>query len=150
MVDIGFINNFKPSENQLATNKIFFALHRVAVHPQNVRFQNVQNVRFTKRQVCKTSGLQNVRFAKRQVYKTSELQNVLLQNVLFQNFMRSICFWHNIHINSITCVSGKSTGSVTAMVAKRSQRQSNDWVFADFHPCLFLEDIFPFSLILSF
>ncbi len=50
------------------------------VHPQNVRFQNVRfqnvrfqnvwNVRFTKRQVCKTSGLQNVRFTKRQVFKT--------------------------------------------------------------------------------
>jgi hypothetical protein len=36
----------------------------------------LQNVRFTKRQVYKTSGLQNVRFTKRQVFKTSGLQNV--------------------------------------------------------------------------
>ncbi len=51
------------------------------VHPQNVRLQNIRfqnsrfqnfwNVRFTKRQVYKTSGLQNVRFTKRQVFKTS-------------------------------------------------------------------------------
>ncbi len=39
------------------------------VHPQyvrfqNVRFQNVWNVRFTKRQVYKMSGIQNVRFTK--------------------------------------------------------------------------------------
>ncbi len=38
---------------------------------QNVRFQNVWNVRFTKCQVYKTSGLQNGRFTKRQVFKTS-------------------------------------------------------------------------------
>ncbi len=53
----------------------------IQVHPQNVRFQNVRfqnvrfqnvwNVRFTKHQVYKTSGLQNVRFTKRQVFKTS-------------------------------------------------------------------------------
>ncbi len=38
---------------------------------QNVRFQNVWNVRFTKRQVCKTSGLQNGRLTRRQVLKMS-------------------------------------------------------------------------------
>ncbi len=62
---------------------IFFysviAIH--TVHTQNIRFQNVrfQNVRFqyvwivrfTKRQLYKTSDLQNVRFTKRQVFKTS-------------------------------------------------------------------------------
>ncbi len=51
------------------------------VHPQNVRFQNVRfhnvrfqnvwNVSFTKRQLCKTSGLQNVRYTQRQVFKMS-------------------------------------------------------------------------------
>ncbi len=40
-----------------------------SVHLQNVRFQNVWNVRFTKRQVCKTSGLPNVRSSKRPVAK---------------------------------------------------------------------------------
>jgi len=48
-------------------------LNVLLLHLQNVRFHNV---RFTKRQVYKTSGLQNVRFTKRQVYKMSGLQNV--------------------------------------------------------------------------
>ncbi len=53
------------------------------VHPQNVRFQNVWNVRFTKRQVYKTSGLQNVSFTKRQVFKTSGCKiNIHLYSVL--------------------------------------------------------------------
>ncbi len=52
-----------------------FHLHTVKkVHPQNVRFQNgrfqnVQNVRFTKHQVYITSGLHNVRSSKRPVVK---------------------------------------------------------------------------------
>ncbi len=84
----------------------------IEVHPQNVRFQNVRflnvrfqnawNVRFTKRQVYKTSGLQNVRSTKCQVYKTSGLQNVRLQKnpYIFCN-----------------CGSWKSAGSVAAMLA---------------------------------
>jgi hypothetical protein len=54
------------SSNRKAT--ISFQLHFIStvyflVHPQNIRF--------TKRQVYKTSGLQNVMFTKRQVFKTS-------------------------------------------------------------------------------
>jgi hypothetical protein len=39
-----------------------------------------------------TSGLQNVRFTKRHVYKTSGLQNVRLRNVRFQNVLTSKYF----------------------------------------------------------
>ncbi len=70
------------------------------VHPQNVRFQNVRfqnvrfqnvwNVRFTKSQVYKTSGLQNVRFTKCQVYKTSGFQNVWLQKNIH---IYMLCLW---------------------------------------------------------
>jgi hypothetical protein len=58
------------------------------VHPQNFRFQNVryQNVQF---KTSETSGLQTIRFTKRQIYKTSGLQNVRLQNVKFQNVLTS-------------------------------------------------------------
>jgi hypothetical protein len=59
------------------------------VHPQNLRFQNV---RFTKRQVYKMSGLQNVRSSKRPVAKKN-----------------SYIF--------CTCGRWKSAGSVAAMFA---------------------------------
>ncbi len=90
----------------------------LTVHPQNVRFQNVQNVRVTKRQVYITSGLQNVRSSKRsvsskrqvskrqvylrnvrfikcQVYKTYDLQNVRFQNerLLKSNFSFYVLFF---------------------------------------------------------
>jgi hypothetical protein len=49
---------------------------------QNVRFQNVRNVRYTKHQLYKTSGLQNVRFTKRQVFKTSGCKKIHIYSVL--------------------------------------------------------------------
>jgi hypothetical protein len=54
-----------------------------------------------------TSGLQNVRFTKCQVYKTSDLQNVRLQNVRFQNVLACKYFktsvfkeihWPHLHV----------------------------------------------------
>jgi hypothetical protein len=65
--------------NQLSHPSLYWLLKTFPnekwVHPQNVRFQNVrfQNVRF---KTSETSDLQNVRFTTRQVNKMSGLQNV--------------------------------------------------------------------------
>ncbi len=66
----------------------------VPVHPQNVRFQNVRiqndwNVRFTKRQVYKMSGLQNVRSSKRPVAKKTSLYILYLWLVEIRRFCSS-------------------------------------------------------------
>ncbi len=127
----------KKSPHKLFFKFIFKAhLAPPPVHPQNVRFQNVRfqnvrfqnvwNVRFTKRQVCKTSGLQNVRFTKRQVYKTLGLQNVWLQKTSIYIFC--------------TCGWWKSAGSVAAMFAGK--------VMAVFYS-LFWMGFLPYITILS-
>ncbi len=79
------------------------------VHPQNVRFQNVWNVRFTKRQLYKTLGLLNVRSS-----------NVLSQNVRFQNvntgkynLMSVFKEIHSIHRESYLYSDGYGSESAT-------------------------------------
>ncbi len=97
------------STTTLVKNRVFSpqVLQKIKVHPQNVRFQNVRfqnvrfqnvwNVRFTKCQDNKTSGLQNVRFTKRQVFKTFS--------------------WKKNPYIFCTCDWWKSAGSVAAMFA---------------------------------
>ncbi len=73
----------------------FWCQVRIRVHPQNVRFQNVwfqnvRNVRFTKRQVYKMSGLQNVRFTKRQSFKTSGCKTSSFRTSLLVNISKRL------------------------------------------------------------
>jgi hypothetical protein len=111
-----------------------------------------------------TSGLQNVRFTKRQVYKTSGLQNVRLQNVRFQNVLTCKYFktpvFKEIHWPHLCCglslkyaidPTYKFYTSVAAMLRSGDRgKVMTDWVFADFQAFLFFEDFLPFSLKLSF